>query len=226
MTAVTTYKVRDQYADYCTHKLAAKLIQAVESDEKLRSSRWWSAWGIRTLRDFRIRGLERKANACYDELESRYRSTLNQIMIRAFPNLSMIQKMTFRAGLEMRLRLFLRTVDDWKLFFSGIWRAIEAQLASDGGDLDAAVILKRKFMLRQFLEDIRDDKARKAVFMAYKEDEEASPDAKDLRKARVSYEFLHRAIVKHRDDLSVLTDGALELEGVSAIQYHSWLYPD
>jgi len=226
MTGKTSHELRGQYADSRTHRLAAKLIRTVESDEKLRSSRWWNVWGVRALRDFRIRALKRKANDCYDELASRYRSTLNQIMIRAFPNLSKIQKKTFRAGLEMRLRLFLRTVDDWKLLFSGIWRAIEAQIASDGGDLDAAVILKRKFMLRQFLEGIRDDEARKAIFMAYKEEEQVSPDARDLKKARVSYEFLHRALVEHRSDLSVLTDGALELEGMTAFRYHSWLYPD
>lgn len=226
MTGVKSHEVRGRYADSCTHRLAAKLLRAVESDEKLRSSRWWNVWGIRALRDFRIRGLERKANDRKDELESRYRSTLNQIMFRAFPNLSKIQEKRFRAGMEMRLRLFLRTVDDWKRIYSGIWRVIEAQIASDGGDLDAAVILKRKFMLRQFLEGVRDDEARKAILLAYKEDEEVSPDARDLKKARVSYELLHRALLKHRSDLSVLTDGALDLEGVSAFDYHSWLYPD
>lgn len=226
MTGLTSYEVRGQYADFSTHRLAEKLIRSVESDEKLRSSRWWNVRGIRALRDLRIKGLERNADDCFDELESRYRSTLNQIIIRAFPNLSRTQKRTFRAGLEMRLRLYLRTVDDWKLFFSGIWQTIEAQIASAGGDRDAAAVLKKKFMLRQFLEGVRDDEARKAIFMAYKEDEEGSPDARDLKRARLSYEFLHRALVKHRSDLSVLTDGVLELEGVSAFHYHSWLYPD
>jgi hypothetical protein len=166
----------------------------------------------------------------HNELVRRFKGLFEQVLERlshdqASSGFSASQKAEFFAGLEFRIRGDMRLLDDPRRFVPRLWEAIVAQLTAQGGDPLRIQALQPRFMLRQFVDEIRNRRARTLLESAYEPKYDQEPDADELIALRRAYPYLHRVLRSNAGELGLMTAESLSVTGVTAVHYERWLYP-
>jgi hypothetical protein len=223
----TSYRNERRLAKTATLRLAARLIRAARTDEKLRTSRLW-AWGlVAQIREWRLDRQERRFCEAHDELVGRYSGMLTQLLTHGVGMVN-IQKAwpSFRAGLGMRMQMAIRQVEDPRLLSTLLWRETKRQIASQGGSVNELELLKPKFMLRQFLEEVKPKLASDVFRRVYETDSSIQPSREEAESFEQACDALHAVLVRHAIDLRLLADNALQFQdSITPAQYLAWLYP-
>jgi hypothetical protein len=206
-------------------QLADRLIRAVRSDEHLRTSWQWDLPLISHGRDWKLERHSREFRAIHSELVRRYVGMLSQLLAHSLGRANVENAWPdFGAGLGMRVRTAIRMVDDPRPFSVILWRETMAQIASQNGSVAACAFLRPKFMLRQFVEEVRKPDLREVLSHAYDENYIRSPDLREVQNLREGCAALREVVQHYKGDLNLRVDGTLEPDAYAEL-YVDWLYP-
>lgn len=205
-----------------TLRLAKKLVEGTRMYERVAVAKWVRNPLLRILRRTNRKRHE-KLDVIFLVLTKRYKPTLNQLFQRAGITDDQIKAQLFAVLLTFRAEL--RTLSNYKGFSKSLWAACVSQA---GADVPA---LKPKFMLRQFVDEIKAKESRDLLrALAYGLSDGFASDAEEAaRLLEDAYAHLHNAVLDHCEDLNILTDGTLQPETISKLrkpflEYQNWLF--
>jgi|ERR1700688_557910 len=212
-------------------KLIRRLVLGGAKEERRRFSWAWQLPGIRWLRDWTIGRLGGELDRIHNELARRFRGLFAQVLKNVSqclppPGFLESQREAFFAGLELRMRVEMKLLDDPRRFVPRLWDAVISQLTIQGQDVGGIQKLKPRFMLFQFVYEVGRRKARRVLLNAFADKYDQGPDASELIQLRKAYYDLHRVLRKQgKVSLGLMTGESISLEGVSPGQFQRWLYP-
>lgn len=119
------------------------------------------------------------------------------------------------------------TLDNYKRFSKVLWESYSSIIDEE------ADMLKPKFMLRQFVDEMPSSDER-GILLDRAYDKTAinhESGTEVLNKLTNAYPILHQQLLRHGNDLRDLTDGEITLVMVKSIkppfvQYEKWLFPN
>jgi hypothetical protein len=214
---------RTALEDRPTHWVVRHMLQANDRAEARLHATWLNPW-IRITRSWR-ESYEESGRGYLKELSYRFGGVIN-LYLRS-------QGITVDADLvrargEIMQRFFVESYElkEAELFAPLLWRSIRV---TGGASSNAA--LKRRFMLRQFVEDVPKGIGRDMLRRLGFERQPGAPpvNAKDLTAVRGVYPRLHTALLKQGVLLDVMTASAIPSVQVAAFeppygQYDEWLF--
>jgi hypothetical protein len=215
---------RKPIKDRSTHWVVRQLLRANDRAAVRRQPSallhpW--AWVTRRWRT----GFEAKSHEYLTELNYRFAGVINRYL-RSKGITTKAELENARKDISMSFHVNTYKLAEAELFAPELWRAVQMRA---GVSTDAA--LKRRFMLRQFVEDVRKGKGRDTLRRLGFERDPAAPKVNphDLAIARAAYPSLHKALLKRGALLDVMTERAIEFEQVELFQppygqYDTWLF--
>jgi hypothetical protein len=213
----------EDFSQAGTLQLARELVRCSQRFERMvyakgwRDPLWWCL-GQTFVKD----RMREKLPKLTVELALRYRGVLRE-MFRSVG-------MNGGALTEAITEAWLTTVDemrvtrDYRLFSRIVWRAATAQAGVHPN------ALKPKLMLRQFVDEMPDCDQRGALrAVGYGEDVAEARAQEILRLLSSGYSILHDQLLRHSEELDVLTDSLFSTEiikqfGEPYVQYEEWLF--
>jgi hypothetical protein len=215
--------VKGKYRHRSTHRVVRELLLASQRAEQRLSAVWYFhpwAWVTRSWAS----GYMGNSQDCLHELAYRYRGVLMEdLRLKGVTSRDDVQ-----GSLGQMWRSFYGStygLSDEFEFAPLLWRSVQETAPG----VNAQV--KRKFMLRQFVEDVPRRKGRDTLRRLAFEREHGAPAAtvEDLAKLRNAYQPLHQVMVRFGPQLESMTDGVFTIETLNALvppftEYHSWLF--
>ena len=206
-----------------THWVVRKLLRATEQAAVRRDpTPYLQPWAWLTRR--RLTTFETRGQVFLKELMIRYRGVITEYLFLK----GITSRVDVQSGLDGIWRSFY--IGTYRLassdrFSYELWRAVQTTGVS------ANVQIKRKFMLRQFVEEVPRRKGRETLRRLAFDRDRGAPEAttEDVKRLKGVYPSLHRALLKWGSRLDEITDGAVEFETLSGFkppyaQYHTWLF--
>lgn len=215
--------VKGKYRHRSTHRVVRELLLASHRAEQRLGAIWYFhpwAWVTQSWAN----GYMRDSRNCLHELAYRYRGVLTEdLRLKGLTSRDEVQD-----SLEQIWRSFYLSIyglSDELEFAPLLWRSVQTIAPGINGQV------RRKFMLRQFVEDVPRRKGRDTLRRLAFEREHGAPAAtvKDLAKLRDAYHPLHRVMLRFGPQLESMTDGVFTIEALNAltppfVEYHSWLF--
>ncbi len=178
------------------------------------------AWATSYQRE----GLEKKSGDCLKELNYRFIGVINWYL-RSKGIVTKGELESARTKISMMFHVNTYKLADAELFAPELWRIVQIQA---GVNTDEG--LKRRFMLRQFVEDVPKGEGRDALRrLGFERDPGAPPaNPKDLAAARTAYPLLRWAMLTRGAKLDLMTESAIGFGDVKSFrppygQFDTWL---
>ena len=214
---------RKPLKDRSTHWVVRKLLRANDRAAVRRQPSAllhpWAWVTSRWRKDF-----EAKSHEYLMELNYRFAGVISRYL-RSKGIMTKAGLESARKDISMSFHVNTYKLAEAELFAPELWRVVQIRA---GVSSDAA--LKRRFMLRQFVEDVPKTKGRDTLRRVGFERDPGAPkiNPKDLAIARTAYPSLHKALLKRGAQLDAMTERAIEFEQVKLFQppygqYDTWL---
>lgn len=206
-----------------THGVVREML-SVHARAGIRRSPGWNhpwAWATRFQRE----RLEAKGAEYFHELNHRFAGVTN-ICLRSTGTTGDDELRDARGRIAMTVHLKTLQLGRPELFARDFWTALQSHAKRP-----IAPTLKRRFMLRQFVEDVPRGHGRDSLRRLGFEHEPGAPpiNPKDLAHAREMYPLLRYAMKCYGVLLEDMTDGAIDFETVNVFQppfgqFDDWLF--
>jgi hypothetical protein len=196
----------------------------------LLTNPWRKLWG------WKKRRLREKSSKISHELTNRYEGILRELLYSHNSHISEDEVKEFITAVWLSASPRLSGLEDYRFFSTIVWQVYEA--LAEARQLSINPLLKPKFMLRQFVEEIprrhRRERAvlRQLVFDAITvptSDDGAADDEVIILRGR-AYPLFHLQLLRLAEHLQALTDGVISKEEVANIespfvQFDDWFFP-
>lgn len=213
--------LRRNISEKPTLKLFREYTDHVRKLEVL-SAQWWRA-PLAWRTEGRKRKLRKRHGEISGELAKRYEGVLCQLLFRAQINADDWAAMI--VGIWQRVLVNVGPVANYKRFPGRIWIEYEAMTRRK------VVVLKRKFMLRPFVDEMDSCDERAAIrLLGFGLTTDKRPRGREILQIITrAYPLLHREVLKHAKDLSELTDEVFSESELRRLrepftEYENWLF--
>jgi hypothetical protein len=205
-----------------TIELAVEFVECSKALDKSLGAKWWNHPLLYWSKAKDVIWLRARINEVSGELGCRYKGVMDQLFQRMGSN-GNFGTAVGKAWYIVRTSAL--KIRDHRVFSTTLWCAFVASATPE------TQVLKPKFMLRQFVDEIPSCMEQGVLIaMAYGPRHTTAPSGSEiLRGLSISYGLLHAELKKRSSDLSILTDG--EISGVTIaamnppfVRYEQWLF--
>lgn len=214
---------RTPLKDRPTHWVVRKMLQANDRAEARLNPSWLQLW-TRMTRG-RREHFEDQVREYLRELNYRFGGVIN-LYLRSQLITGDAEMVNARETISQRFLVDSYRLEEAELFAPLFWSSV--QVTAGVNDNPA---LKRRFMLRQFVEDVPKGRGRDMLRRLGFEREPGAPapNVKDLKVVRGAYPSFHKALLKRGARLDEMTGSAIESIQVKGFQppygqYDEWLF--
>jgi len=179
---------------------------------------WWRKKVLKWKKD----GLHKELRQALDVLTARYEGVLYQLLRHSGISAGALKSTV--TAIWVSCQDSILTLNDYKEFSSVLWESYVSVSAAD------ARTFRPKLMLRQIVDEMpSSDERGILIYRAYDKASLSDPPGKEvLVKLSKAYTMLHQELLKHEDDLMVLTGGEItpaDIKNFEApfVRYEQWL---
>ena len=180
-------------------------------------------WLKKRILQWKKGSLHKKLRKASDTLVARYEGVLYQLLRKSGVDVSGLKTVSSAIWVACQDRVV--TLDDYRGFSRVLWEAYVVVAPTE------ARALRPKFMLRQLVDEMPSSDERGVLIdRAYDKNAQHSPPGTEvLRKLEGAYVMLHEEVLRHEDELDLLTDGELDAATIRSLQppfvrYEEWIF--
>jgi len=214
---------RTALKDRPTHRVVRQMLQANDKAEARLHPSWLHPWNWIT--SGRRQHFEESSRECLKELQYRFGGVIN-LYLRSKGITADDDMVEARGAIVQRFFVDSYRLKEPELFAPLLWSSVQVTAG-----VSSNRALKRRFMLRQFVEDVPRGKGRDMLRRLGFEREPGAPpcNVKDLNLVRGVYPQLHKALLKRGVRLDGMTASAIPSIQVAGFQppygqYDEWLF--